>query len=763
MQAKHGARDDAECAERAGHQFGQVIARYILHHFAAAGGQSAVGQRNGDADDQVPQRTKAEPESAGVVSRKNASHSRRFRPEHVNGEPLVMDGKSCLQAGDCHSGFDRYGQVRPGVLDDLIEAAGGEDHIRALRRMTPAQLGASAARDNGKAGAIRLPQGCCQLNFAGGFKDKMWLLPGHGIPRRGGANAFIAEQGVPVGFARMGRGEHAHGFGWIHYTEKAARESARLETLGGARKLGGMRYVFAGLFPAEARGGKDFSGICELQRIESAANALHGSEIRFREHFGHIAFFVFANAVLASDRASRRDAQIENAGRERVGGLFLAWDAAVVEHKGVQIAVSRVKYIGDAQTRLLAEPRNLREHFRQRRPRDHAVLHNIVPRNAAHGGEGSLASLPKERALKFRLRQADFRGAMRAADLVNVPHQELDFRERAVEFHEQQPAADWIIRVYHGLGSLDRQWVHHLDGCRKHPRGDDAADGSTGFVGGRKGREEDAHALRTLDQPENHFRRDAERAFRADKNPAEVATGSIEGLAANTNQFTIRQDYLEAENGRRREAILKAVGAAGIFRYVAANGTDRLRGRVWGVEIFLRGDTVRHFQIDDSGLDYGARVGHVDFEYAVHPRKGDDDAAFDRQCAAAQPCAGAARHKGDLLAMANSHDALHFLRGGRQDHCAGLRAEVRERVAFVCAEFLGSGDNSARPHDRAKFVKDGGREWHFSSRLGLLPHLSIANSRDEKRSGSRIKPSRSGAAVCLRSMEGSGSNGHRHA
>jgi hypothetical protein len=49
-----------------------------------------------------------------------------------------------------------------------------------------------------------------------------------------------------------------------------------LEAVGGAGEFGGMRGVLAGFFAAEAWRWEHFSGIAELQRVEGAADSLHG-------------------------------------------------------------------------------------------------------------------------------------------------------------------------------------------------------------------------------------------------------------------------------------------------------------------------------------------------------------------------------------------------------------------------------------------------------------------------------------------------------
>lgn len=48
-----------------------------------------------------------------------------------------------------------------------------------------------------------------------------------------------------------------------------------------------MGGVFAGFFAAEAGSWENFCGIGELEGIEGAADALHGGEVGFGEHFGH--------------------------------------------------------------------------------------------------------------------------------------------------------------------------------------------------------------------------------------------------------------------------------------------------------------------------------------------------------------------------------------------------------------------------------------------------------------------------------------------
>jgi len=92
-----------------------------------------------------------------------------------------------------------------------------------------------------------------------------------------------------------------------------------------------MGSVFAGFFAAEAWCGKNFCGIAQLQWVEGAADALHGGQVGFGEHFGHGVFFVLADAVFAGDGAAGGDAEVEDFGGEGFGGVLLTGDACVVE------------------------------------------------------------------------------------------------------------------------------------------------------------------------------------------------------------------------------------------------------------------------------------------------------------------------------------------------------------------------------------------------------------------------------------------------
>src|SRR5215472_4582445 len=374
----------------------------------------------------------------------------------------------------------------------------------------------------------------------------------------------------------------------------------------------------------------------------------------------------------------------------------------------MQVAVASVKNIGDAQSVFFAKALDFAHHLRQGGAGNHPVLDDVVGRDAAYGGECGFAAFPHKRALGVGLRDADLPGAIRAADFVNVSHQGFDFGKRAVELYEKQPATMRIIRVDGGFSGLNREVVHHFDGGRKHARGNDAADGGSGFVGGRKRRKQRADAFGALNNAQNDFGGDAERAFRAHKDSREVVARSVERFSCKMDERTIGENHFKAEDVCSGEAVFQAMRAAGIFRDVTADAANRLRGRIRRVEVFLRLDSPRYIKIDDAGFDDDARVGDINFQDAIHAREAEDDTAFNRQRASTEASAGATRDEGNLFAVANADDGLDlYCRRGKQ-HGAREHAEIRQAVTFVSVEFLRRGDHAVLADDGAEFVEDAG-------------------------------------------------------
>ena len=222
----------------------------------------------------------------------------------------------------------------------------------------------------------------------------------------------------------------------------------------------------------------------------------------------------------------------------------------------------------------------------------------------------------------------------------------------------------------------------------------------------RKRGEEGLHGFGALDDAENHFGGDAERAFGADENAEEIVAGSVERFSAEVDERAVGENDFEAEDVRGGEAVFEAMRAAGIFGDVAADAARGLRRGIGRVEIALRLDAGGDVEIDDAGLDDDAGVGEIDFEDAVHAREADDDAVFDGHRAAAEAGAGAAGDERNFFAMAEAEDGLDFGGGVGEKDGARHGAEIGESVAFVGVEFVGRSDEVAGANDGAEFGED---------------------------------------------------------
>ena len=97
--------------------------------------------------------------------------------------------------------------------------------------------------------------------------------------------------------------------------------------------------------------------------------------------------------------------------------------------------------VADAQAVLAARARRCAEHSGQLRARHDAVLDVVVGADAAHRGEGGLASAPDARAVVGVGGDADLARAVLAAHSSTAREILLDLRGRAVELDDQHGAA----------------------------------------------------------------------------------------------------------------------------------------------------------------------------------------------------------------------------------------------------------------------------------------------------------------------------------
>ncbi len=194
----------------------------------------------------------------------------------------------------------------------------------------------------------------------------------------------------------------------------------------------------------------------------------------------------------------------------------------------------------------------------------------------AHRRERRLAPLPHHRAFLFSLRHADLARPIFTAYRADLRDQCVDFRHRSIELHQKKPAAVGIVRMHRSFGRLNRQIIHHLDGCRQHARRNDIAHRRAGFVGSFERRQQRLHAFRLLHDAQRHLGRDPQRAFRAHKHARQIVPRRVQRLRSEMRQRPVRQHHVHGQNVGSSESVFQTVRAARVLRHIAADAAHRL-------------------------------------------------------------------------------------------------------------------------------------------------------------------------------------------
>ena len=166
-------------------------------------------------------------------------------------------------------------------------------------------------------------------------------------------------------------------------------------------------------------------------------------------------------------------------------------------------------------------------------------------------------------------------------------------------------------------------------------------------------------------------------------------------------------DDLQAEQVVGGDAVFQAVRAARVHADVAADHAGELAGRVGGVEEPLPRHRVGDADVGHPGLHHGAAVGIVDVEDAVHPHQPDHHRIRQRQRAAGQRGAGAARHHAHAVGVAEAHDGGDLLGGLRQHHGERHLAVGGQAVGLVGLQRIGSAITAVVGSSAAQAGDDG--------------------------------------------------------
>ena len=224
--------------------------------------------------------------------------------------------------------------------------------------------------------------------------------------------------------------------------------------------------------------------------------------------------------------------------------------------------------------------------------------------------------------------------------------------------------------------------VHHLDRRRDDARRDDLGHG--GARGADRCRTRPAASARSrvvAGSARSTFVTTASVPSDADQHAEQIGTGRVgnRGCRCCTSS-PLGSTASTLEHVMHGEAVFQAVRAAGVLGDVAADRADLLTRRIGRVVVAEGRDLPRDLEVGHARLHRDAPVRDVDVEHAIEPRETDDDAAWNRQCAAGEPAAVTARDERHVMPMAQPHDVACTCSADERQHDDGRRAaQMRKR------------------------------------------------------------------------------------
>ena len=231
---------------------------------------------------------------------------------------------------------------------------------------------------------------------------------------------------------------------------------------------------------------------------------------------------------------------------------------------------------------------------------------------------------------------------------------------------------------------------------------DDLGHAFAGRLDLRKADHQRARRLRLLQDPHRDLGDDAEQALGAGDDAHQIVAGGLRRLAADPDDFAGHQHDFAAEHVVGGHAVFQAMHAAGIFRDIAADRAGDLRRRVGRVVESGMRDRLADGEIGDAGLGHHHAVVEIDLADALEFAEAQQHAVGERQRAAGQRGAGAARHHLDALLEAIFQDLRDLFGGVRQHHDHRRLAIGHQAVGLVRQHFGRAVDHALARHDRAQ-------------------------------------------------------------
>ncbi|MHC2750920.1 hypothetical protein ACVIWV_006374 [Bradyrhizobium diazoefficiens] len=245
-----------------------------------------------------------------------------------------------------------------------------------------------------------------------------------------------------------------------------------------------------------------------------------------------------------------------------------------------------------------------------------------------------------------------------------------------------------------GFRGVDRGLVHHLHAAGNDAGADDACHAFAGRFDLREADHQRARRLRLLQDAHRDLGDDAEQTFGAGDDAHQVVAGVLAPLAADPQDLAAHQHDLATQHVVGGHAVFEAVHAAGILRDIAADRAGDLRGRIGRViEAGMR-DRLADGQIGDTGLGDDDAVVEIDLADALELAEPEQHAVFERQRAAGQRGAGAARHHLDALPGTIFQDERDLLGRIGQHHDHRRLAIGGQPVGFIGPHLGGAVDHA---------------------------------------------------------------------
>ena len=258
-----------------------------------------------------------------------------------------------------------------------------------------------------------------------------------------------------------------------------------------------------------------------------------------------------------------------------------------------------------------------------------------------------------------------------------------------------------------GFGGVDRRLVHHFHAARNDPGADDPRHAFAGRLDLREADHQRARGFRLLQNPHRDLGDDAEQAFRARDDSHQVVAAGLGGLAADLDDFARDQHDFAAEHVVGGHAVFQAMHAAGILRDIAADRAGDLRRRIGRVVKSGIGHRLADGEIGHPGLGHHHAVVEIDLADALELAEAEQHAIGQRQRAAGQRGAGAARHHLDALLEAIFQNPRDLFGGVRKHHDHRRLAIGHQAIGFVREHFGRLVDHALARHDRAQRRHDG--------------------------------------------------------